>query len=65
MADLRRSDPAIATRQRANFGVRLACEVIQCGIILDREFFTWLEENMDALLALDEAGNGLLYSPLL
>lgn len=28
-------------------------EVIKYGIILDGEFFTWLEENMDALLALD------------
>ncbi len=34
------------------------------GIILDGEFFTWLEENMDALLRLDGQGNGLLYSPV-
>ena len=30
-------------------------EVIKYGIILDGEFFSWLEENMDALLCLDEA----------
>lgn len=29
-------------------------EVIKYGIILDAKFFQWLEENMDALLALDE-----------
>jgi len=29
-------------------------EVIKYGIILDGEFFTWLENNLDALLALDE-----------
>ena len=40
-------------------------EVIKYGIILDGEFFTWLEENMDALLRPRRAGNGLLYSPLL
>jgi 3-dehydroquinate synthase len=28
-------------------------EVIKYGIILDGEFFTWLENNLDALLALD------------
>ncbi|HKM98006.1 MAG TPA: 3-dehydroquinate synthase [Buttiauxella sp.] len=28
-------------------------EVIKYGIILDGEFFDWLEENLDALLALD------------
>ena len=28
-------------------------EVIKYGIILDGEFFCWLEENLDALLALD------------
>lgn len=28
-------------------------EVIKYGIILDGEFFTWLEENLDALLRLD------------
>ncbi len=28
-------------------------EVIKYGIILDGEFFEWLEENMDALLRLD------------
>ncbi len=28
-------------------------EVIKYGIILDADFFTWLEDNMDALLALD------------
>jgi len=28
-------------------------EVIKYGIILDGEFFNWLEENLDALLALD------------
>lgn len=30
-------------------------EVIKYGIILDAEFFTWLEQNLDALLAHDEA----------
>ena len=30
-------------------------EVIKYGIILDGEFFNWLEENMDALLRPDEA----------
>ncbi|EOC0477926.1 3-dehydroquinate synthase [Cronobacter turicensis] len=30
-------------------------EVIKYGIILDRDFFHWLEENIDALLALDGA----------
>lgn len=34
-------------------------EVIKYGIILDGEFFTWLEENMDALLRLD--GQALAY----
>ncbi|WP_263070599.1 3-dehydroquinate synthase [Enterobacter huaxiensis] len=34
-------------------------EVIKYGIILDGEFFTWLEENMDALLRLD--GPALAY----
>ncbi|WP_345827930.1 3-dehydroquinate synthase [Pantoea sp. BRR-3P] len=29
-------------------------EVIKYGIILDGEFFQWLEHNLDALLALDE-----------
>lgn len=29
-------------------------EVIKYGIILDAEFFTWLENNIDALMALDE-----------
>ncbi|KNC12730.1 3-dehydroquinate synthase [Pantoea sp. BIGb0393] len=29
-------------------------EVIKYGIILDGEFFLWLEQNLDALLALDE-----------
>ncbi|QDY43294.1 3-dehydroquinate synthase [Candidatus Pantoea soli] len=29
-------------------------EVIKYGIILDGEFFRWLEQNLDALLALDE-----------
>jgi len=29
-------------------------EVIKYGIILDGEFFNWLEQNLDALLALDE-----------
>ncbi|MBD9646198.1 3-dehydroquinate synthase [Pantoea sp. PNT02] len=29
-------------------------EVIKYGIILDGEFFQWLEQNLDALLALDE-----------
>ena len=29
-------------------------EVIKYGIILDGEFFSWLEQNLDALLALDE-----------
>ncbi|RPE01415.1 3-dehydroquinate synthase [Candidatus Pantoea deserta] len=29
-------------------------EVIKYGIILDGDFFRWLEENLDALLALDE-----------
>ena len=28
-------------------------EVIKYGIILDGDFFVWLEDNMDALLALD------------
>lgn len=28
-------------------------EVIKYGIILDREFFVWLENNIDALMALD------------
>ncbi|ALB69096.1 3-dehydroquinate synthase [Cronobacter muytjensii] len=30
-------------------------EVIKYGIILDRDFFVWLEENIDALLSLDGA----------
>ncbi|WP_336286760.1 3-dehydroquinate synthase [Cronobacter dublinensis] len=30
-------------------------EVIKYGIILDRDFFLWLEEHIDALLALDGA----------
>ena len=30
-------------------------EVIKYGIILDGEFFNWLEQNLDALLALDGA----------
>jgi 3-dehydroquinate synthase len=34
-------------------------EVIKYGIILDAEFFDWLEANIDALLALD--GNALAY----
>lgn len=34
-------------------------EVIKYGIILDGEFFTWLEDNLDALLALD--GTALAY----
>lgn len=34
-------------------------EVIKYGIILDGEFFNWLEENMDALLRLD--GQALAY----
>lgn len=34
-------------------------EVIKYGIILDGEFFTWLEENMDALLRLD--GQAMAY----
>lgn len=34
-------------------------EVIKYGIILDGEFFTWLEANIDALLALD--GKALAY----
>ncbi len=38
-------------------------EVIKYGIILDSEFFSWLEENIDALVSLDNGG--LLYSPLL
>ncbi len=29
-------------------------EVIKYGIILDGDFFSWLEQNLDALLALDE-----------
>lgn len=29
-------------------------EVIKYGIILDAEFFTWLESNLDALLVLDD-----------
>ncbi len=29
-------------------------EVIKYGIILDGEFFSWLESNIDALMALDE-----------
>jgi 3-dehydroquinate synthase len=29
-------------------------EVIKYGIILDGDFFCWLEQNLDALLALDE-----------
>ncbi len=29
-------------------------EVIKYGVILDGEFFSWLENNIDALLALDE-----------
>lgn len=29
-------------------------EVIKYGIILDGEFFSWLEQNLDALMALDE-----------
>lgn len=29
-------------------------EVIKYGIILDAEFFTWLENNIDALMALDK-----------
>ena len=29
-------------------------EVIKYGIILDGDFFQWLEQNLDALLALDE-----------
>ncbi|MCU6667945.1 3-dehydroquinate synthase [Enterobacteriaceae bacterium H4N4] len=34
-------------------------EVIKYGIILDGEFFSWLEENMDALLRLD--GQAMAY----
>lgn len=34
-------------------------EVIKYGIIFDGEFFTWLEENMDALLRLD--GQAMAY----
>ncbi len=34
-------------------------EVIKYGIILDGEFFNWLEENMDALLRLD--GQAMAY----
>ncbi|ROR08610.1 3-dehydroquinate synthase [Erwinia sp. JUb26] len=34
-------------------------EVIKYGIILDGEFFSWLEENLDALLALD--GSAMAY----
>ena len=34
-------------------------EVIKYGIILDADFFVWLEDNMDALLALDM--NALAY----
>jgi len=34
-------------------------EVIKYGIILDGEFFSWLEENIDALLALD--GTAMAY----
>ncbi|MGY3102325.1 3-dehydroquinate synthetase [Ewingella americana] len=34
-------------------------EVIKYGIILDADFFDWLEDNMDALLALDM--NALAY----
>ncbi|ORM75280.1 3-dehydroquinate synthase [Mixta gaviniae] len=30
-------------------------EVIKYGIILDGEFFSWLEQNIDALMALDDA----------
>lgn len=33
-------------------------EVIKYGIILDAEFFNWLEEHIDALLALDVAALG-------
>lgn len=33
-------------------------EVIKYGIILDRDFFHWLEENLDALLALDGEAMG-------
>lgn len=29
-------------------------EVIKYGVILDGEFFDWLENNIDALMALDE-----------
>ncbi|MFQ8717172.1 MAG: 3-dehydroquinate synthase [Enterobacter hormaechei] len=43
--------------QRANW--RPALQVIKYGIILDGEFFTWLEENMDALLRLD--GQAMAY----
>ena len=32
-----------------------AAEVIKYGIILDGEFFCWLEDNIDALMALDES----------
>lgn len=42
----------LATLPKREFASGLA-EVIKYGIILDGDFFTWLEENLDALFALD------------
>lgn len=42
----------LSTLPAREFASGLA-EVIKYGIILDGEFFSWLEENIDALLALD------------
>lgn len=42
----------LSTLPAREFASGLA-EVIKYGIILDGAFFTWLEENLDALLALD------------
>ncbi len=44
----------LKTLPKREFASGLA-EVIKYGVILDGEFFSWLEQNLDALLALDSA----------
>lgn len=50
---------SLKTLPEREFAAGMA-EVIKYGIIYDAEFFTWLENNVDALRALDEAA--LIYA---
>ena len=40
-------------------------EVIKYGAIFDEQFFAWLEENVDKLVALEQQAIEILYSTLL